>query len=163
MSGPVDLEAEPAGALGDAGALIVDEILDLLAQRTAVAWAAIETTLGDAGWYGGGRDPYPAPAIPFDAPSPVRSPVVDVDRRLWLSRYNQADPDCDVPDVADDTKFPWGHPRPGPATAGGCPLSTPPAGGPPSKRSRRVTLSDASARIRVDAAMATSWASPSLA
>lgn len=36
---------------------------------------------------------------------------MQVDRRLWLARYNPANPDFDVPDIADDTKFPWAHPE----------------------------------------------------
>jgi hypothetical protein len=40
--------------------------------------------------------------------------VVEVDRRLWLARYNPSDPDFDVPDIADDTKFPWQHPEAAP-------------------------------------------------
>ncbi len=50
----------------------------------------------------------------MDAPSPARVPTIEADRRLWLARYNPADPDFDVPDIDDDSKFPWAHPEAAP-------------------------------------------------
>lgn len=114
MTGAADLDLELAGVLGDGSEWSFDEVFDHLGGRLDAAWSAIETTFARAGWYGGGRDPYPAPDVPFDAPTPAQPPTVEVDRRLWLARYNPADPHFDVPDIADDAKFPWQHPEAAP-------------------------------------------------
>lgn len=110
----VDLDAQLGGILGPGGTWTFDEVLDHFAGRSEATWAAIEGGFGEAGWYAGGRHPYPAPATSFDAPPPACRTVVEVDRRLWLARYNPADPNFDVPDIADDAKFPWQHPEAAP-------------------------------------------------
>lgn len=111
----VELDVELDGILGPGGTWTNQEVRERFADRNNAAWAAIETSFGRAGWYGGGRDPYPAPAVPVDAPSPASPPVIHAERRLWLTRYNPADPNySEPPDIADDTKFPWQHPEAAP-------------------------------------------------
>ncbi len=88
MTGQMDLDVELGGILGDPGEWTFDEVREQLAARDDAACSAIETTFGQAGWYGGGTNPYPPPAVPFNAPRPVKPKVVTVERRLWLTRYN---------------------------------------------------------------------------
>ena len=114
MTGQVDLDVELGGILGGPGEWSFDEVREQLAARDDAAWSTIETTFGQAGWYGGGIDPYPPPPVPFNAPRPAKPKVVTIERRLWLTRYNPASPDFDEPDIADDTKFPWTHPEAAP-------------------------------------------------
>ncbi|GAA4410569.1 hypothetical protein GCM10023168_30400 [Fodinibacter luteus] len=114
MSSPANLDWELGDILGQGGRWTFDEVLHLLASRMQGTMSAIEGAFGQAGWYGGGAAPYPAPTIPFEAPQPANPAVVEVDRRLWIARYNPADPDFDVPDIADDSKFPWQHPEAAP-------------------------------------------------
>ncbi len=89
----------------------IDDVEALLSASSTEAERAIETAFGDAGWYARDAQPYAPPAIPFDAPPATGAPIIEVERRLWLARYNPADPDFDVPDVDDDSKFPWQHPE----------------------------------------------------
>jgi hypothetical protein len=97
--------------LGSGAEVTVEELDELLRRNTRSAGSAIEGSFADAGWYGSQAEPYPPPTIPVGAP-PVRTVrVLEVDRRLWLARFNPADPDFDVPDIADDIKFPWQHPE----------------------------------------------------
>lgn len=117
-----DLDQELAGILGNGVELTSVEIDALLESSNGATWAGIEGTFGEAGWYDSSGEPYPAPAVAFDAPPRTKATAVKVDRRLWLARYNPSDPDFDVPDIADDTKFPWGHPEA--ATRDGWWLST---------------------------------------
>ena len=114
MSGPADLDADLARILGRGRAWTFDDILDETADSINATTTAIEIAFGEAGWYAHDGDPYPAPSIPFDAPRARKPTVVEVDRRLWFARYNPANPDFDVPDIADDAKFPWQHPEAAP-------------------------------------------------
>ena len=110
----LDLERELSGVLGPGREFDLDEVEALLRTSTAEAWTAIETDFGRAGWYGLDAQPYVPPATAVDAPPTARVPTLDVDRRLWLARYNPADPDFDIPDIDDDSKFPWLHPEAAP-------------------------------------------------
>ena len=110
----LDLDRGLGGILGAGGEFGLDEVEALLRASTEDAWTAIETDFGRAGWYGRDALPYNPPAIAVDAPRSTRVSTLDVDRRLWLARYNPADPDFDVPDMDDDTKFPWQHPEAAP-------------------------------------------------
>lgn len=102
------------GILGEGDEFTLERLEAILGASSERAWAGIETTFAGAGWYGRDADPYEAPTVPVDAPSPVRVPTIEADRRLWLARYNPADPDFDVPDIDDDSKFPWAHPEAAP-------------------------------------------------
>lgn len=110
----IDLDRELSGVLGPGGEFTVDDVEALLRDSTEATWSAIETTFGRSGWYGRDARPYEPPTIDVDAPRRAQAPMLDVDRRLWLARYNPADPDFDVPDIDDDTKFPWQHPEAAP-------------------------------------------------
>lgn len=126
----VDLDRKLSGVLGPRGELDLDEVDALLRTSTDEAWTAIETNFGRAGWYGRDAEPYDPPAIPVDAPRTARVPTLDVDRRLWLARYNPANPDFDVPDIDDDTKFPWQHPEAAPHEGWWLSTKNTPAGRP---------------------------------
>lgn len=110
----VDLELTLDAVLGDGAAMTIDEVETLLRESATHARQAIETNFGSAGWYGKDAQPYDPPSTPLDAPPATDAPIIEVDRRLWLARYNPADPDFDVPDVDDDSKFPWEHPQAAP-------------------------------------------------
>ena len=66
---------------------------------------------GEAGWYTHDGAAYDPPSRPFDRPL-TRPPVIQVDRRLWISRYNPVK--YDDSDVADDDMFPWSRPEDAP-------------------------------------------------
>lgn len=102
------------GILGAGGNLSLEQLEAILAASSERAWAEIETTFGHAGWYGRDAMPYAPPAVPIDSPQPKTVSTVEVDRRVWIARYNPADPDFDVPDIDDDSKFPWSHPEAAP-------------------------------------------------
>jgi hypothetical protein len=71
----------------------------------------IERSFGAAGWFSRNAEPFQPPEVPFAAP-PSKSPdEVAAVRRLWLSRWNPADPDFDAPDIDDDGLFPWRAPE----------------------------------------------------
>lgn len=110
----IDLDQALRSALAAGGELTVDEVAELLEASTTETAQSIETTFGEAGWYTGNADPYAAPATPFDNPPAAAPSTVDAIRRLWFARYNPADPDFDVPDIDDDSKFPWQHPEAAP-------------------------------------------------
>lgn len=114
MSGPANLDADLARILGQGRAWTFDDILDATAGNITATSTAIEIDFGGAGWYGDDVDPYPAPSVPFNAPRAPKPTVIEVDRRLWISRYNPANPDFDVPNIADDAKFPWQNPEAAP-------------------------------------------------
>ncbi len=107
----VDLDRALGGILEEGVELTLDELEVRLRESTEAASGDVESTFEEAGWYGNTAQPYAPPAVPFDAPRPAKPQVIQVDRRLWLARYNPADPDFDVSDIADDAKFPWQHPE----------------------------------------------------
>lgn len=107
----VNLDEVLGGVLGSHANLTIDEVEELLRRSTAEAAGNIETSFGAAGWYGVAGEPYEPPAVAFEEPPPNVVRTVEAQRRLWLSRYNPSDPAFDVPDIDDDTKFPWQHPE----------------------------------------------------
>jgi hypothetical protein len=108
---PIDLERELGGALGTGAPLTLDEVEELLLHSTSAEHSDIEEAFSRAGWYARDAEPYEPPDVPADAPPNPRSPVVNAERRLWIARYNPADPDFDFPDINDDGRFPWTHPE----------------------------------------------------
>jgi hypothetical protein len=107
----VNLNQELSGILGDSAEFTLEEVEALLSASTERAWQGIETTFGSAGWYGREAERYQSPSVPVDASPPRQFQTIQAERRLWIARYNPADPDFDVPDIDDDTKFPWQHPE----------------------------------------------------
>lgn len=110
----MNLEGEFDGILGEGASWTPEGLREALAESAADTWAAIEEQFGRAGWYSASAQAYDPPSLRVDAPAARKLPVVDAIRRLWLARYNPADPDFDVPDIDDDTKFPWRHPEAAP-------------------------------------------------
>ena len=108
----VDVSVALDGVLGE-GAVWDGRPLELSATDEAVA-VSIETTFGRSGWYAREAEPYDPPQVPFDDPPAQQPPVVEAVRRLWLGRWNPADENYDVPDIDDDTKFPWERPESAP-------------------------------------------------
>lgn len=67
----MDLDVDLGGILGAPGEWTFDEVREQLASRDDAAGTTIETEFGETGWYGGGTNPYPPPAVPFNAPPPT--------------------------------------------------------------------------------------------
>jgi hypothetical protein len=109
-----NLDQVLGGVLGAGAELSLDAVGALLDRSTAAAEVEIETVFGRAGWYGLDAQPFDQPTATLDDPPASKLPTIDAERRLWLARYNPADPAFDVPDIDDDFKFPWQRPEAAP-------------------------------------------------
>lgn len=107
----LNLDEALVGTLGPGHPQSFEELEEWFIAHDKQSHQSVETEYWRAGWYSGNAEPYPEPDVEFDAPVPADPVLVRAERRLWLARYNPADPNFTVSGINDEAAFPWRHPE----------------------------------------------------